>query len=116
MPLKGILSPLIYEPICDETGVIRACHKFGLRITTARFGLNGKGTMSTTMRKQESEAHLASSVKAAQKAALEEAKIRRRAKDANASAKSTPTEKSGPKGAEPTRYGDWERSGIVYDF
>ena len=25
-------------------------------------------------------------------------------------------EKGGPKGAEPTRYGDWERNGIVYDF
>jgi hypothetical protein len=25
-------------------------------------------------------------------------------------------EKNGPKGPEPTRYGDWERSGRVYDF
>jgi hypothetical protein len=25
-------------------------------------------------------------------------------------------EKGGPKGAEPTRYGDWERNGIAYDF
>ena len=25
-------------------------------------------------------------------------------------------EKGGPKGAEPTRYGDWERDGIAYDF
>ncbi|MFM7673468.1 MAG: DUF1674 domain-containing protein [Candidatus Fonsibacter sp.] len=22
----------------------------------------------------------------------------------------------GPKGLEPTRYGDWERKGITYDF
>lgn len=27
-----------------------------------------------------------------------------------------PTEKGGPKGLEPTRYGDWERKGICYDF
>ncbi|WP_395630437.1 DUF1674 domain-containing protein [Aquidulcibacter sp.] len=23
---------------------------------------------------------------------------------------------NGPKGAEPTRFGDWERKGIAYDF
>ena len=27
-----------------------------------------------------------------------------------------PPEKGGPKGPEPTRYGDWERKGIVSDF
>lgn len=27
-----------------------------------------------------------------------------------------PKEVSGPKGLEPTRYGDWERKGIVSDF
>lgn len=26
------------------------------------------------------------------------------------------TEKGGPKTIEPTRYGDWERKGIAYDF
>ena len=25
-------------------------------------------------------------------------------------------EKGGPKGPEPTRYGDWERKGIISDF
>ncbi len=25
-------------------------------------------------------------------------------------------ESGGPKGVEPTRYGDWERKGIAYDF
>ncbi len=29
--------------------------------------------------------------------------------------KNTP-EIGGPKGLEPTRYGDWERKGICYDF
>jgi hypothetical protein len=28
----------------------------------------------------------------------------------------TPHENNGPKGPEPTRYGDWERKGIVSDF
>jgi hypothetical protein len=27
-----------------------------------------------------------------------------------------PHENNGPKGPEPTRYGDWERKGIVSDF
>jgi hypothetical protein len=27
-----------------------------------------------------------------------------------------PPERGGPKGLEPTRYGDWERKGIVSDF
>ena len=27
-----------------------------------------------------------------------------------------PRELNGPKGLEPTRYGDWERKGICYDF
>jgi hypothetical protein len=27
-----------------------------------------------------------------------------------------PPEKDGPKGPEPTRFGDWERKGIISDF
>ncbi len=30
--------------------------------------------------------------------------------------KEKPAETGGPKGPEPTRYGDWERKGIVSDF
>ena len=48
----------------------------------------------------------------AAKRALEEANARRERE----SAKSKPHEKGGPEGAEPTRYGDWERGGIAYDF
>ena len=48
--------------------------------------------------------------------ALEEAAARRQAKLKAQDAKPLPQEKSGPKGAEPTRYGDWERGGIAYDF
>jgi hypothetical protein len=44
--------------------------------------------------------------------AMEEAEARRKA-DSKASA---PKEYGGPKGCEPTRYGDWERKGIASDF
>ncbi len=27
-----------------------------------------------------------------------------------------PIEKNGPSGLEPTRFGDWEKKGITYDF
>jgi len=44
--------------------------------------------------------------------ALEEALARRRA----AAAQAAPPEDGGPRGPEPTRYGDWERKGIAVDF
>jgi len=44
--------------------------------------------------------------------ALEEAEARRRAA---AAADRTP-EQGGPRGLEPTRFGDWERKGIAVDF
>ncbi len=50
----------------------------------------------------------------AAKRALAEA-AERRAK-AEAEAKPLPREIGGPKGPEPTRYGDWEVKGIVSDF
>ncbi|MEQ1707411.1 MAG: DUF1674 domain-containing protein [Terricaulis sp.] len=31
-------------------------------------------------------------------------------------AEATPPEQGGPKGLEPTRFGDWERKGIAVDF
>jgi hypothetical protein len=34
----------------------------------------------------------------------------------NEGKKQLPPETGGPKGPEPTRYGDWERKGIVSDF
>ncbi|MGY4499620.1 hypothetical protein ACVWYH_003551 [Bradyrhizobium sp. GM24.11] len=50
--------------------------------------------------------------------ALAEAAARRQAAAANAKndAKAAPKELQGPKGPEPTRYGDWERKGIASDF
>lgn len=46
--------------------------------------------------------------------ALAEAEARRQA--AAASARPGPKELQGPKGPEPTRYGDWENKGIASDF
>ena len=34
----------------------------------------------------------------------------------NRKSPSTKKEVGGPKGPEPTRYGDWEKEGICYDF
>jgi hypothetical protein len=44
--------------------------------------------------------------------ALEEAASRKAAEAAQA----LPPEQGGPKGEEPTRFGDWERKGIAVDF
>lgn len=46
--------------------------------------------------------------------ALAEAEARRQAAAANA--RPAPKELQGPKGPEPTRYGDWENKGIATDF
>lgn len=48
----------------------------------------------------------------AAKRALAEAEERRAAAEKAAREQ----EHLGPKGPEPTRYGDWERKGIAYDF
>jgi len=45
--------------------------------------------------------------------ALMEAAARRAERDAQGA---LPKEANGPKGPEPTRYGDWERNGIASDF
>ena len=46
------------------------------------------------------------------KKALQEAKDRKKLEIK----KIRPKELKGPKGPEPTRYGDWEKKGITYDF
>jgi len=53
------------------------------------------------------------SLSPAAKRALAEAAERRKARG---EADPLEPEKGGPKGVEPTRYGDWERGGIAYDF
>ena len=49
---------------------------------------------------------------AAQRALAEAEERRAKA----AAAEDRPVEHNGPKGQEPTRFGDWERKGIAYDF
>lgn len=51
-------------------------------------------------------------ISAAAMRALEEAAARR----AEAEALLVAPERNGPKGPEPTRFGDWERKGIAVDF
>lgn len=46
--------------------------------------------------------------------ALAEAQSRREAAESKAEA--AQKEHGGPRGEEPTRFGDWERKGIAYDF
>lgn len=52
-------------------------------------------------------------IREAGKRARAEAERRRAEKG---SEKPHPREVNGPKGPEPTRYGDWEKKGIVSDF
>ena len=69
------------------------------------------------MSDQASDKEIAARIAEAGARARAEADIRReegrREKEA---AKPLPPENGGPKGPEPTRYGDWERKGIVSDF
>ncbi len=50
--------------------------------------------------------------------ALDEAKVRREAQIEHEKALEVEREKEtgGPRHREPTRFGDWERKGITYDF
>ena len=50
----------------------------------------------------------------AAKRALEEAEARR--ETAQKTKKTVPNEKGGRKGPDPTRFGDWEKNGIISDF
>lgn len=52
----------------------------------------------------------------AQRALAEAEERRRKAAEQVATAMPRPKEIGGPDGPEPTRYGDWERKGIVSDF
>ncbi len=55
---------------------------------------------------------IAARILEAGKRAAAEAEARRQAQPA----KQLPPELGGPKGLEPTRYGDWEKKGIASDF
>ena len=62
--------------------------------------------------KNSSSAEVAARIAAAASRANAEAQARR----AREVPLNLPPEKNGPKGPEPTRYGDWERKGIASDF
>jgi len=55
---------------------------------------------------------IAARIAEAGRRAAAEAEARRQAQPAS----QLPPELGGPKGPEPTRYGDWERKGIATDF
>jgi hypothetical protein len=64
------------------------------------------------MANQASPEAIAARIAQAAARASAEAEARRAAE----SKKELPPELGGPKGPEPTRYGDWEKKGIVSDF
>ncbi|MBV9550058.1 MAG: DUF1674 domain-containing protein [Alphaproteobacteria bacterium] len=61
---------------------------------------------------EKNKAEIAVRIEQAGKRASAEAAQRR----ADEHATKLPPELGGPKGPEPTRYGDWERKGIASDF
>ena len=64
------------------------------------------------MTDQATDAEIAARIAEAGERAKAEAEARRAKEDK----KQLPPELGGPKGLEPTRYGDWERKGIAVDF
>ena len=64
------------------------------------------------MSDQATDAEIAARIAEAGMRARAEAEARR----AKEGKKQLPPELGGPKGLEPTRYGDWERKGIAVDF
>lgn len=60
----------------------------------------------------QTKREIADRIKEAGKRAREEAEARRRAEKPAP----PPEELGGQKGPEPTRYGDWEKNGLISDF
>jgi hypothetical protein len=68
--------------------------------------------LRTMSQKKLTRAEIAERIReAGERAAAEAAERRAKAKET-----SHPKEFGGPKGPEPTRYGDWEKKGIASDF
>jgi hypothetical protein len=75
--------------------------------------LYGFKRMKERMVPRDRNAEISDRIRAAGARAKAEAEARRAAeKPPRASEKET----GGPKGPEPTRYGDWERKGLISDF
>jgi hypothetical protein len=66
------------------------------------------------MSEQATDDEIAARIAEAGQRAKAEAQARREKEEQ--SKKQLPPELGGPKGPEPTRYGDWERKGIAVDF
>ena len=60
----------------------------------------------------DSKREISARIREAGKRALREAEERRKAEISDA----RPKEVGGRKGPEPTRYGDWEKNGLISDF
>jgi hypothetical protein len=71
----------------------------------------GQAPMDTP-KKVSSAEEIAARLAEAAKRANAEAEARRAAQ----APLNLPPEKGGPKGLEPTRYGDWEKKGLISDF
>lgn len=69
--------------------------------------------MTKTQKPPAEDAEIAARIRAAAERARREAQARRAAEAAPAARE---TEIGGPGGPEPTRYGDWERKGLISDF
>lgn len=67
----------------------------------------------STAEKPEPPAVIAQRIREAGERAKAEAEARR---SADAAKKPLAAEIGGPKGPEPTRYGDWEKNGLISDF
>ena len=63
-------------------------------------------------KKVSSQEEIAARIAQAAARANQEAEARRAA----AKPLALPPERGGPKGPEPTRYGDWEKKGLISDF
>ena len=69
--------------------------------------------MTKTQNPPADDAEIATRIRAAAERAWREAQARRAAEAVPVARE---TEIGGPGGPEPTRYGDWERKGLISDF
>ena len=82
-------------------------------MTTVMYALSAQGqALMDTPKKASSPEEIAARLAEAAKRANAEAEARRAAEKPL----HLPPEQGGPKGLEPTRYGDWEKKGLISDF
>jgi hypothetical protein len=82
-------------------------------MATVMYALLRQGqALMDTPKKVLSPDEIAASLAGAAKRANAEAEARRAAEKPQ----QLPPERGGPRGLEPTRYGDWEKKGLISDF